>query len=133
MNFIRFKDHIRIDKKGVATITKRNIELLNIKSGDHFCLSLDLDSHSAFLNRIYFLKLQVNTRCIDLSKVIELKKSGSKTFFYINPVLKVLKIEPLFIAELDPESGNGYDFSIILPEDRKIILDSEIRSMLRKL
>jgi hypothetical protein len=89
-----------------------------------------LDEHSDMLSSLYFIKIKNTNDFGGHSHAIEFNKRRQRGGFQLNPILRLLKVSPPFVCEI--EAGEkGFDFRLRLPDYKSFSLSKEIHSMLK--
>lgn len=125
-------DNVIIDKMGWASITRRNMEILNISYGDLFYLGIDLDESDGPLQSLFFIKIKEQECFNEFSEAVRFTRRKLRGGFQINSVLRLLKIRPPFICDIKP-GGRDFDFSFHLPAYKAFMLRKDLHAMLRPL
>jgi hypothetical protein len=135
MNFVTLKDPVFIDARGYVRITNRNMELLDIKIGALFYFGIDVDDHPLKLRKLLFRKLKDIEYPVDQRKVVEVKNyTGAGNLFYFNPVLNLLNITPPFECKFElSDELDKYNFSLILPSSKEVVMTEKIKGVLTPL
>jgi len=123
-------DNVIIDKMGWASITRRNMQILDIGYGDLFYLGIDLDECHDSVRSLFFIKINGDDGFNRFSEVVTFSKRKLRGGFQINSVLRLLKIRPPFICDVNI-GGDGFDFSFQLPDHKLFAIDQDIYPMLR--
>ena len=108
-------DDVIVDKRGLASITARNMEAFNLKHGDLFFIGIDISDNACESRQILFIKFNGAYNIDEKSCLIRYNKYQLRGCFYLSPILRLLNISPPFICKISDEGSLG-NFRLILPE-----------------
>lgn len=107
--------NVIIDKRGLASITKRNMHVLKLNYGDLFYWGIN-KADSEWENReLLFIKVDPDDHIGDASALIRYNKYQKRGAFYLLPILRLLDISPPFVCKVRTANDLCH-FSLIVPE-----------------
>lgn len=115
-------DHdIIVNNVGWASITRRNMELLQINYGDMFLWGVDMDEGDVFRS-LYFIKADASSR--DHGSAIKLEARKTCAGLQLGPILRLLAISPPFMCRI--LQSPDIDFGLRLPDYKEFSLGSRV-------
>lgn len=122
-------DNVIVDKLGWASITRRNMEILDIAYGDLFYIGLDLDECNGLLQSLIFIKVKQDQNFSQFSEAVKFNKRQLRGGFQLNSVLRLLRVRPPFICDIHIGDAH-FDFSLQLPDYKAFTAHERLRDKL---